>query len=179
MQRFTSITVLCCAAAVAVGAAERQGSTAGAPAPSTLTGCVQAGQAQNTFILTVAGDPGTGTAGTAGTASGDRTTSSSPHATGTPGNSPIKTLTYQLAPTKAEIDLTKFVGQRVRVTGTLDPTTKPSVASSTDTATTSSPDANRQDKSTPVVTTTEATKVQAQRLQVTSVTPVGGSCQAP
>jgi hypothetical protein len=179
MQRFTSITVLCCAATISIGAAERQGSTPGAPAPSTFTGCLQAGQTPNTFVLTVAGGPGTGTAGTAGTASGDRTTGSSPHATGTQGNTPIKTLTYQLVPTRADIDLTKFVGQRVRVSGTLDPGTKPAVASSTDTATTPSADTNPQDNSTPVVTTTEATRVQAQRLQVASATPVGGSCQAP
>jgi hypothetical protein len=179
MQRFTSITVLCCAATIGTAAAERQGSTSGSPAPSTFTGCLQAGQARNTFVLSVAGDPGTGTAGTAGTASGDRTTSSSPHATGTSGNSPIKTLTYQLAPAKADVDFTRFVGQRVRVTGAPDPDTKPAVASSTATATTPSADAAPHDSATPVVTTTEATKVQAQRLQVTSITPVGGSCEVP
>jgi hypothetical protein len=179
MKRLTSITVLCCAATVAVAAEERQGSPSTASAPSTVTGCLRAGEAQNTFVLTVAGDPGAGTAGTAGTASGDRTTGSSPHATGTPGNTPIKTVTYQLTPGSGSVDFRRFVGQRVKVTGTVDAASKPAIASSSTSSTTESADAKPQDQATPVVTTTEATRVQAQRLQVASISPVGGSCQAP
>jgi hypothetical protein len=156
----------------------RQGSTAGSPT-STVTGCLRAGDTQNSFVLTVTGDPGAGTAGTAGTASGDRSTGASPHATGAAGNSPIKTVTYQLTPGKPDVDFRRFVGQRVKVTGTLDPASKPAVASSTTSATTTPADATPRDQATPVVTTTEATRVQAQHLQVASISPVGGSCEAP
>jgi len=179
MKRLTNITILCCAAAIGVAAAERQGSPGSAGATSTVTGCLRAGDTQNSFVLTIAGDPGAGTAGTAGTASGDRSTGASPHATGTAGNSPIKTLTYQLTPGKAGVDLRRFVGQRVKVTGTLDAASKPAVASSSTSATTTPADTTPHDQATPVVTTTEATRVEAQHLQVASISPVGGSCQAP
>jgi hypothetical protein len=182
MKRLTSITPLLVLGASLVAAAEPQGGggtqgSSTAQAPSTLTGCLRAGEAQNTFVLSVAADPAAGTAAVGASASGDRSTGSSPHATGTTGANAIKTTTYQLTPAQATVDLRRFVGQRVTVTGALDPSSKSTVATSNTAATQAAPDAAPGDQKAPVVTTTEATRVQSERMQVASIKPVGGSCQ--
>jgi len=180
MKRLTSITPLLVLGVSLAAAAEPQGA-AGAPASSTaqatLTGCLRAGDAQNTFVLSVAADPAAGTAAAGASASGDRSTGSSPHATGTTGANALKTTTYQLTPTQTTVDLRRFVGQRVTVTGALDPSSTSSVATSNTAAAEAAHDAAPGDRKTPVVTTTEATRVKSQRMQVSSIKPVGGSCQ--
>jgi hypothetical protein len=148
-----------------------------APAPVTVTGCLRAGDQQNTFVLSVL-DPAGGD-----TARNDTTTGAQSPApkgtTGTTGSSGAvpKTMTYQLMPGTANIDLRAHVGQRVQVNGTVQPESETTVATGSRTAGVAPHDATPKDESTPVVATTARADVKVQRLKVASLQAVGGSCQ--
>ena len=146
-----------------------------AKAPVTVTGCLRAGDQQNTFVLSVLDPSGDDTA------RNDTTTGAqSPAPKGTTGTTESssavpKTMTYQLVPGSANIDLRTHVGQRVQVNGTVQPGT--AVAAGSRTAAGEAHDARPNDGSTPVVTTTARAGMKVQRLKVDSLQAVGGSCQ--
>lgn len=146
-------------------------------APVTVTGCLRAGEEQSTFVLAVL-DPSGGD-----TARNDTTTGAqSPAPTGTTGtasqsSSLPKTLTYQLVPGASNTDLRSHVGQRVQVTGTVQASSGSTVQSKTATAGAAPNDTQPGDAQTPVVATTEQTRVKVQKLKVQSLKAVGGSCQ--
>lgn len=146
-------------------------------APVTVTGCLRAGEAQNTFILAVL-DPSGGDIARNDTTTGAQ----SPAPTGTSGTAGQssalpKTMTYQLAPGASAIDLRSHIGQRVQVTGRVQPDTGTAIAAESQSATAAPKVATPGDQTTPVVSTTERTNVKVQRLQVQSLKAVGGSCQ--
>jgi hypothetical protein len=146
-------------------------------APVTVTGCLRAGDQQNTFVLSVL-DPAGGD-----TARNDTTTGAQSPApkgtTGTTGTSSAvpKTMTYQLVPAGSGIDLRAHVGQRVQVNGRVQPESGTTVASGNQTAGVAPRDATPKDGSTPIVSTTARTDVEVQRLKIDSLKAVGGSCQ--
>jgi hypothetical protein len=172
MWRLTTIafvagTATLCAAEQSAPAAQSYPATKAET--KTVTGCLRTGDRQNAFVLAVIDD----TAPQA-SAQGDRSTSASPQATGTAGAA-MKTITYQLVTDQSNVELRKHVGTRVQVTGRLDPAASRSVTENSS-ETTAVPPAIPQANTTPVVTTSEKTKVQVQTLHVTSIKPVGGSC---
>lgn|GEM_PF-5820370 len=148
-----------------------------AAAPVTVSGCLRAGDEQNTFVLSVL-DPSGGD-----TARNDTTTGAQSPApkgtTGTAGSSSAvpKTMTYQLVPANANMDLRAHVGQRVQVNGTVQPGSGTTVAAGSRTGNVAPHDATPNDESTPVVTTTARAGVTVQRLKVDSLKATGGSCQ--
>jgi hypothetical protein len=168
-------------AAPPAGSSSSQTTTADAHtpanAPVTVTGCLRAGDQQNTFVLAVL-DPAGGD-----TARNDTTTGAqSPAPTGTAGtagqsSAVPKTVTYQLVPSGSSIDLRSHVGQRVQVSGKVQPNSGTNVAAQSRSAGTAPTDTAPNDQATPVVSTTEQTNLKVQRLQVDSLKAVGGSCQ--
>jgi hypothetical protein len=164
----------------AVSSSEQTGSSdmnTPSSAPVTVTGCLHAGDQQNTFVLSVL-DPAGGD-----TARNDTTTGAqSPAPQGTTGitgtsSAVPKTLTYQLVPAGSSIDLRAHVGQRVQVNGKVQPDSGTTVASGNRTAGLAPHDTTPNDDATPIVSTTARTDVKVQRLKVDSLKAVGGSCQ--
>jgi hypothetical protein len=171
MWRVTSIALLCAAATVTAAPQGQEAGSAGQSKTATstaLSGCLRAGPGRDAFVL-VTGDSPAAPQSPATSGSGSQPA-------GTSGQAPLKTVTYQLVPGEPGVDLKQFVGQRVSVTGRLDPGSKTTVATNASAAAEAKTDATPRDQTTPVVTTTEATRVQAQRMQVASISPAGGSC---
>ncbi len=135
------------------------------PAPADVRGCLTA--SGNRFVLTTLNDTSAPATGQSAPAT---------------ANAVPTTETYQLVSTGSE-NLSKYVGQEVRVTGEADPArvadvreltpAVPAQHGSVGTSGRSGKDANG-----PKVSTEEETHFEYRKLRVSSVTPAGGACPA-
>jgi hypothetical protein len=172
MKRAISIT--CFAAAFAVGlSAQAPSTSATAQSDSktvTLTGCLRAGDAPGSFVLSntktadkaaAGATSATSTTGTTGTAGGATTT------TTTTVSKDLENATVKLTGSPTGVTLGDHVGHTVQVTGTLAPQT----ASASATAAAPSPASPAE----PGAASATASKSQP-ALSVTSFSMVAGTC---
>ena len=181
MMRFTSITIL---ASVVSFAAQSAPGPQGASGSSTssaraetrsVTGCLRAGTTPAAFVLIVPDEPRDDPGKTQTSAAGDTSTAASPRVAGTAGAA-VKTTTYQLVPQRSSVDFRRYVGQRVEVTGTVDPSSGRAARPSRGAEPPSTPNRGKDDGALPTAAGGQ-TQVQGERFQVTSVRAVGGSCE--
>ena len=170
-----AITSTCLAAAFAVGLSAQTPSTSSAMAQSdsksvTLTGCLRAGEAPDSFVLAntktadkaaaAGATTATSTTGTTGTAGSTTTT------TTTTVNKDLENATVKLTGSPAGVTLGDHVGHTVQITGTLAPQTA-TAAATTDAAGTA--------PGAPGAASASVSKTQPS-LSISSFSMVSGSC---